>query len=372
MRRLLFILLLVIIPLAGIAQKSRVLSVFQMIESEKYEEAKEAIELAAWNDKTSRWHRTYYAKGLLCQRAFEKGFDKNETKKTNLYPDQLIVAYNAYERALQLDSRSKTTASITMNYYGLANLFQKVGERHFQRTDFIRALEAFEHALMISKSPLLTVQTDTNLVYNAAMAAYESGNWEKAIGYLTGLNDDAYSPNTALLLYSSHVQNGDSAQAEEVLLDSEDRYKSEQTIVMQLVDLLVGTGRMQQAIGTLDTAISRRPDVYQFPWTRGLVYQQGELYTEALESLKQAHTLAPEEVGICVDLGLCYYNISVDINESARYIRNNQEYNEARNQAQQQLAMAVEWMERASLMDPADRQINSRLNQLYQWLHKEL
>ena len=52
---------------------------------EKYEEAKEAIELAVWNDKTSRWPRTYYAKGLLCQTAFEAGL-KRMTQKTTFIP----------------------------------------------------------------------------------------------------------------------------------------------------------------------------------------------------------------------------------------------------------------------------------------------
>jgi hypothetical protein len=35
--------------LLALGQKSRVLSVFQMIETEKWEDAKEAIELASWN-----------------------------------------------------------------------------------------------------------------------------------------------------------------------------------------------------------------------------------------------------------------------------------------------------------------------------------
>jgi len=81
MRRMLFIYALLGMTVMVSGQKSRVLSVFQLIESEKYDEAKEDIELAVWNDKTSKWHRTYYAKGLLCQKAFEAGFEKSDTKK---------------------------------------------------------------------------------------------------------------------------------------------------------------------------------------------------------------------------------------------------------------------------------------------------
>ena len=365
MRRMLFIYALLGMTVMVSGQKSRVLSVFQMIESEKYDEAKEAIELAVWNDKTSKWHRTYYAKGLLCQKAFEAGFEKSETKKTNLYPDQLVVAYNAYEKAVQLDSRNRITSTITTQYYALANNFQKLGERYYLRKEYNKAMEAFEHALLISKNPLLSVETDTNLVYNTAMAAYEAEEWGKAVSYLTGLNDDAYSPNTALLLYHAYMNNGDTIMAEQVLFESEERYKSEETIVLQLVDLLVETGRKDKAIEILNTALSRRPDNYNFSWTRGLIYQSMGNYDQAIASLSHANTLAPGEDEIYYNLGICYFNIGVEINETARKMKNNLKYKNARKQAKEEFREAVKWLEKAYDLDPTDQETISKLYQLY-------
>ena len=52
-----------------------------------------------------------------------------------------------------------------------------------------------------------------------------------------------YSPNSALLLYQAHVNNGDSLQGEEVLIGRAlITINSEETIVLQLVDLLVESG----------------------------------------------------------------------------------------------------------------------------------
>jgi len=346
-------------------QKSRVLSVFQMIESEKYKDAKEAIELAVWNEKTSRWYRTYYAKGLLCQKAFEAGFDKGEKSKTNLYPDQLIVAYDSYNKALELNSRNKTASAITLQLYNLANDFQKLGEKHYAGKEYSKALQAFEHALLISKNPQLSVSTDTNLVYNTAVAAYEAREWDKAISYLTGLNDDEYSPNTALLLYSANVNTGDSVQAEQVLFEGMDRYNSEESIVLRLVDLLVGTDRKKEAVTVLDSAIARKPENYHFPWTRGLVYQQMELYDQAIESLVHASGLAPEEVDILYNIGLCYYNMGVEISEHSREIYNNREYQAARKRSREQLRQSLDWLEKAYKLDPSNQLITYKLNQLY-------
>ncbi|MCK5137086.1 MAG: hypothetical protein KAR19_14970 [Bacteroidales bacterium] len=364
-RQLFFIWILFGLSLAASGQKSRVLSIFQMIESGKYKEAKEAIDLAVWNDKTSNWHRTYYAKGLLCQTAYEAGFEKNDTKKTNLYPDQLFVAYNAYEKALKLDSRKKIHSNVTKQYYTLSNDFQKLGERLYLQKNYTGALKALEHALLVSKSPLLSVQTDTNLVSNIAMAAYESKDWEKAISYLTGLDQDGFSPNTALLLYRAHVENGDSLLAEEVLFEGVERYDSDENIVLQLVDLMVTTGRMERAISILDSAVVRMPENFLFPWTRGLVYQRMDMNEVAIENFFKASELAPDEVRIYYNLGICYYNIGVEISESARHIRNNVEYQAARSQAKARFQDAVKWLEKAYEMDPGDQQTISKLYQLY-------
>jgi len=364
-RQAFFIWVLFGLALTASGQKSRVLSVLQLIESEQYEDAKEAIELAIWNSKTSKWPRTFYAKGLLCQTAFEAGFEKNETKKTNLYPDQLFMAYDAYEKAMQLDSRGKMNTLVSLQYSSLANDFQKLGKKLFLKKDYAGATEAFEHALLVSKSPILTVQTDTSLVYNIAMAAYESKNWEKAISYLTGLDQDGFSPTITLLLYRAHLANGDSLLGEEVLTEGVERYNSEENIVLQLVDLLITTDRTESAILVLDSAAVRMPENYLFPWTLGMVYQRMDMNEVAIGNFLKASDLAPGEVRIYYDLGICYYNTGVEISESARHIQNSVKYQAARMQAKANFQDAVRWLEKAYESDPGDQQTISKLYQLY-------
>jgi len=60
------------------AQKSKVLAVFQLIETGKYSEAKEEIEEAIADKKTGQWFRTWYARGLLCQTAYQKGIAEKD------------------------------------------------------------------------------------------------------------------------------------------------------------------------------------------------------------------------------------------------------------------------------------------------------
>ena len=312
-RKTTFFALLLGFSVSVAAQKSRVFSVFQLIESEQYEDAKESVEQAIWHDNTSRWPRTYYAKGLLCQKAFEEGIEKNDKKKTELYPGQLFVAYESYEKALELDKRNRLHSAISSQYYRLANDFQKLGQRLYRRKEYRKALEAFEHALLVSKSPLLAAKTDTSLVYNTALAAYESRNWGKAISYLTGLNADGYGPNTALLLFNTYLESGDTLKAAEVLQEGVEQYDFDQDIVLKLVDFFVETDSMIKAIQLLDTAMVRKPENAIFPWTSGLVHQQTGAYEKAIGLLTKASHLSPDEPMIYYHLGICHYNIGVAI-----------------------------------------------------------
>ncbi len=365
-----WILIWLMLALAGTlqAQKSRVLAVIQLIETEKFKEAKESIELAVWNDRTADWSRTWYARGLLCQKAYEKGVEKKDNELTSLYPEQLLEAYDSYEKALDLNPGNRIITAIAKNYYALANDFQAEGKKHFGAREYSEALKDFEHALLITRSHLVSVKTDTSLIYNTAMAAYQAGNWEKAIGYLAGLNEDRYGPETAMLLYRAHLSHGDSTLAEKVLAESVDSYHSDEDLVLQYTNLLVSTGRPGEAVAVLDTAAIRYPGNALFPWTKGLILQQTGEYPEAILSLETARELAPERGGIYFALGICYYNMGVDLEEKARHISDNRSYLGQMEAARQNFMQAIEYLEKARELDPGHPGTNSRLNLLYQHL----
>ena len=368
MKQSIVTILLLGLTLSLWGQKSKVMAVMQMIDNEKYDDAKEAIELAVLNDKTSRWPRTYYAKGLLCQTAYEAGVKKKDTKKTNLYPDQLFVAYNSYEKALELDVRERLHTAISQKYYLLANDFRTMGEELYKKREYLESLRAFEHALLIGESDLISAKTDTNLVYNAAMAAYESHNWEKAIEYLNGLHADAHSTTASLLLSVAYLQSGDTIRSEEVIMEGVELYQYEDSLVMYLVNQLVTSGRMEPAINAMDRAIEARPENFIFYWARGLVYRRMDNYDEAIKSFLKAAELCQDRPLLYYHIGLSYYNVGIDLHESALGITENDEYREIREQYLDIFREAVKWLKKSYELDPHNEEIISKLNQLYNQL----
>jgi len=365
MKHIIVILVLVSMTLSLSAQKSKVVAVKQMIDAGKFAEAKEAIDLAVEHPKTSDWAKTYYTKGLLCQTAYEQGIEKDDSKKTTLYPDQLFVAYNSYAKALELDARERLHNHIRQNYFTLANDFTAMGKKLYSKRDYKGSLRAFEHAILIGGSDLISAKTDTSLIYNAAMAAYESQNWKQAIKFLGVLHEDAYSPATSLLLSKAYIDAGDTVHSEEIMMNSLDMYQYKDTLVMYVVNRLVKAENMETAITVLDKSIEAKPDNYRFLWARALVYEEMNLYEEAIASLLLATKLSTDRPELFYHLGVCYYNIGIELRESALSISENDSYLAAREQYLEKFREAVLWFERAYELDPGNEKTINRLQQLY-------
>jgi tetratricopeptide (TPR) repeat protein len=350
------------------AQKSKVISLFQLIESGKYEEAKTAIEEAVEAEKSAEWPVTWYTRGLLCQTAYEKGIEKNNKKHYELYPDQLYVAYESYEKALELDSRGRMEKQLPPLYVMLSNNFQQLGEKHFKARQYKEALRAFEQALQINQSPIISVEIDSNLIYNTALAAYESKEWEKAITYLTRLNESRYSANISHLLYTVYLEKADTVAAVELLSEDIHRYSESEDLVLLLADLLLKINEADKAVAFLDTAAVRDTSNYIYPYTKGLVYQKREVYRNAIEAYKTAIELAPDKESIYVNIGTCYYNIGVEIEENARTISNNRAFMEEKAKSEKEFASAVQWLEEAHERYPDNQAVIEKLYSLYKVL----
>ena len=368
MKQTWMIAILLGLSIAAAGQKSKVIAVMQMIDAEKYEEAKEAIEEAVENDRTSRWPRTYYAKGLLCQTAYEAGVEKKDAKGTNLYPDQLFVAYDSYEKALELDTRGRLQSAIGKQYYLLANDLIQLGEARYNKEDYPAALHAFTYALRIGESDLVAVRPDTSLIYNTAMAAYESKNYSEAIPYLKELHQGAYDASVSLLLAIAYKETGDTLQSGNTLMEGMETYRYEDTLVMYTVNQLVGAGRLDSATVILKRAIQFRPDHSRYYWALGRVQQTMGRAEEALKSFQKAIELNPGNPELYYETGMCYYNMGIELRQSAQHIPSKEAYQEIRSRYLELLRKSVEWLEKSYELDPGNERTVTRLYQLYNHL----
>lgn len=355
----LYITMLLMAVAAGTvsAQKSKVIAAYQLIETGKFEEAKTFIEEASNDDKTLGWPKTWHARGLLCQTAYQKGLEDKDVKKCQLYDDQLYVAYESYENARKLDKTGRMDDQLAPLYVLLANKLLKEGEKKYAAEQYQDAMKAYEHVILINNNPIVAAETDTSLVYNTALAAYMSRDWDKATGYLEQLNGYGYSPNIPHLLYATHLAEHDTLAAEEALIDGIHRYDDNEDLVLLLVDLLLRTDDADRAVAVLDTAAKAHPENYVFPYATGLVYEHTEQYEKAIASYKDAIVLAPDEPRLYINIGACYYNTGVRIQAEARQITNNREFLHEKTRSEAAFESAREWLKKADEKDPGNEKV---------------
>lgn len=347
-------------------QKSRLIAAFHLIETSNFNEAKEVIEEMILDEKASQWPRTWYARGLLSVTAYQDGIRRNDRRRFELYPDQLFVAFESFEKARSLDPRGSLDRQIAPKYVYLANEFQRVGLQHYNARRYEQALRSFEKALLITESPLLSVQLDTNLIYNAALAAVESKNKEAAIRHLARLDKYNHSPNISHLLSTLYVDKGDIGAAERVLLNGIKKYDDNKDLILLLADLLYRNKEVDRALEVLEDGFFQNPGEYIFPFTRGLILQKEERYAEAIESYKLALALAEDRSDIYANIAISFYNIGVEIDKRARTLNSNREVMEERARSREAFESAVGWLARASEQG-ADNHANIRkLQQLFQ------
>jgi tetratricopeptide (TPR) repeat protein len=350
------------------AQKGKVFGIFQLLEKGKYEEAKGIIEDAIKEKKTRDWPRTWYARGLIAQKAYREGIKKNDSDLYELYPNQLYVTYSSFEKTRQLDKNDRYDDNLAPRYVLLANDFMELGKKHYQNADYQESLRAFEYALRINQSSVLSLPLDTNLLYNAALSAYKSEQWQQATEYLTTLNEMKYSSNIPHLMFTMYIRRADTTAAQNILLDGIKSYNNNEKLVLLLVELVFNNNDSEKAIRILNDASSRDSSNYIYPYTIGLLHQKMGEYNKAISNYKKALDMPSDTTKVFAGIGTCYYNIGAEIEEKARTITNNDVYQKEKEKSAQAFKSALRWFEKAHEIDSDNQEIINRLYMLYKIL----
>ncbi len=349
-------------------QNSKLIAVFHLIEIANYEEAKNVVEEMIEDEESKTWAKTWYARGLIAQTAYMEGKKKNDRKLFQLYPDQLNVAYDSYEKARELDKRERFERQLAPRYVILANEFKKSAESHFKNQKYEDAFRAYEKALIITESPFLSVAMDTNLIYNTALVAHEHGNEDKAIELLKRLDSYNFSTNVTHLLSFIYLEKADTLSARQTLEDGIEKYQENEDLYLLLVDLLYKNNQIDDALEVLDQAISDYPEKQVYPFTKGLIYQKTEDYAKAIDSYNNAIELDSEHVLAYINIATCYYNIGVEIEANAMQINNNSLVIQERARSAKAFEDSVAWLNKAYDLKPEDHVLTEKIYQLYQSL----
>lgn len=364
MKKLFLLTAVIIISLGAFAQKGKVTNALTLIEQGTLDKAKEAIDQAMTDPKTSSWFNTYFAKGKLCQAVFKS----DNPKFKAFYTDPLNEAYSAYEKAMELDTKGGTKKRIItgMIYNALALDLYSQGGAQFEAKDYAGALKSFETQIKITESDKYVGVTDTGMYYNAGLAAMNSKKYSEAIQYFQKCADMKYLGVTPYYQISqSYMEMGDTLKAESLLKSLPDKFPGDKNITLQLIDLYIKSGKNEEALKYLDVAKRDDPGNYSLYFAEGIIYLNENKYDPAITDLTKSVELKGDLYDSQYGLGAAYINKASDMFVKANDIMDVNKYNAAIEEAMAVFAKALPYMEKANELKANDIYAMRSLKELY-------
>jgi tetratricopeptide (TPR) repeat protein len=338
MKKITFLLLAVIISVAASAQKGKITAAETFIRDGAFDKAKEAIETAIANPKSSGEAKAYYVKGKLCQAAF----DSNDPKYKDLYPDILMEAYNNFEKAVQMDPKLKNTIIRDNTFAMLGNSFLNDAINKFNEKDYVGAMKSFENNVKVAESDLYVGVVDTLVIFNAGLAAYNAQLYQQAIDYFrTCTKSGTEDTKPYIFISDSYLKMNDTVKAEEALMEGYKAYPDTLDIILQATQFYLDANNSTKAFEFVHKAMEKDPENYILYLVEGSLYMKLEDYPKAIASLEESLKKNPTQFESNYNIGLCYVSMANNMLNEANMIVDNNQYEVAKNKAFDEMKKAI-------------------------------
>ena len=364
MKKFLLLLAAVSLSFGVMAQKGKVTSALSYIDQGILDKAKEALDQALANESTMNWFNTYFAKGRLCQAAF----DSKDAKVATFYPDPLAEAYASYQKAMELDPKGTVKKKIITGsiYNSLAVSLYNQGSARFEAKEYPAALQSFETQIKITESDIYVGAVDTGMYYNAGLAAVNSGKFDEAIKYFEKCVEMKYLGITPYFQMSeAYLSTGDTVKAEALLTGLTEKFPGDKNVTLQLIDLYIKSGKNEEAQKYIKVAKESDPNNFSLYFASGIIYLNEDKFDDAITELTKSIELKGDVFDTQYGLGAAYINKAAVMFTKANEIMEVKQYSDAVDAANVIYSKALPYMEKANELKPEDTFAMQSLMELY-------
>jgi tetratricopeptide (TPR) repeat protein len=352
----------------AIAQKGNVTSAITFLDQGNAFKAKKAINEAINNEKTSEWPRTYIVAAKVFTELARKGKDDKG----------IIKAYEYYQKAIDLDKKGdakgkkigKYKKEISQALLLFRNQLTNTGVEAFNNEDYKTAFKAFEGQLKLNKNEymidILGEVYDTTIVYNAAIAAYSSKQYDAAEKYFDDLVDVKYGNGDIILfLHQVHSATGDSAKMGPNLKKGFEVYNGYERILTQLINYYLETKQNDMAYDYLSKAIKNDETNPSYYYARGVLNDNSKQFEGALADYKKCLEIDPEFFNALYNLGVMYFNKGVEQMQEANNERDFKKFEQKKKIAEATFKESLPYFEKCLTINDKEPAVLENLKTLY-------
>ena len=319
-------------------------------------------------ESTINWPRTWEARGEIYQAIYQSK-DK-EIKKLSDTP--LDEAYQSYLKAIELDREDKYSKSIKIKLTLLINDLSSQAVDAFKSEEYKKALQSFEKILVIDSLKIMRADSpeavDTVFIYNAGLAAYKAGQYDKAINYYKEAARYGYNGASTYGYISNFYQmKKDTIRALNALKEGFEKYPEDNSILTSMVQIYLDMDKTEDAMKYLEMAIEQDPGNASYYFALGRLYEEQSMEGKAIETYKKCIDVDSTYFNGYYNLGALYYNNGVEQIEVANSVPagNNVEYMKEIKKADKWWEKALPYMEKCRQINPDDKMTLESLKNLY-------
>lgn len=297
------------------------------LKSGKLDEARQLIDEAATNEKTSDKAKTWYLKGEIYAAIAEKD------STHSLQPDPKLTALQAFKKCLQIDP--KYTSMLLTNYKPLSDLYRafwKDGANAFNAKDYQASFNAFKQVKKLNDYLYglglgMGSKIDTMAILNMGNAAYNMGKKDTAVKYYQQLADIGYKQEAFVykVLLAEYRDKNDSAYLA-TLAKAKSLFPNDKDFANEEISYYNEKGDMDKLLQKLKQQVAKDPNDYNEVLNLAITYDNmanpktdsgttaelppnhDSLFAQAVSYYKKAISLKPDDYAANFNLGLMYYN----------------------------------------------------------------
>jgi tetratricopeptide (TPR) repeat protein len=390
MKKLAFALVLSLIAVISYGQKKTVNTVKNEIKesSPNIEEAQALIKEALANPETENDPEAWYVAGLV----ENKQFDMEKIKEVmNVAPNEDVMypaldrIFPYFSKADELDQLPNEKGKVKSKFRKdiksimLANrpYYVNAGAYFYEKGNYQKAYESFLFYGEMHKLPMFagdeskfeSLASDTNAVkyrYYAALSAALIPNHDAAIELYTEIKDLNYNEiDCYKQLANEYYQKEDTTGFVKVLEQGTAKFPEESYFILNMINININRGEIEQAISYLQKAIDNSPTDAQLHDVLGLVYEGNKEIDKAIVSIKKSLEINPDYPDALSHLGRIYYNLGIESRAVADNISDVASYNAEIEKVNNYFKEAIPYFEKAYSINSKDSDAVFALRNIY-------
>ena len=359
---------------------------------EQIEKGRLAIDTAITNEKTSTKAKTWFYRGVIYY-IIDTLLEKHPNP--NWSANALNISFESFAKAKELDPSFSSLELIPImnadiGITAVSDRYFMKGLNFYNKQDYNNAVNNFEKSIKIYET---TGKFDTISVYDAALAAEKSKQFDKAKEFYTkliNLNIKQISPGSSFLpafprmyislsdiLFNNYK---DTITANEILKKGREMFPDNYQLILSEINFYLNIGKIEEVKSKLDLAIQKEPDnaslyyvkanIYNVSLTDELYVKNKDKYNENFSKAEELYLksikLKPTYFEPNYNLGALYVNKGVAIIGYANTIDlNDPRYNDEKKKADEFFIKAIPYVKQAHDLNPKDKDTLKTLKMLY-------